>query len=105
MSVSLREKKPSGRQWSPDFCCMTPPIWVSEASVAKESSAFGQDVGGAPPPQGDVLHFGMPPVQKRSTPTFWPHPSGDQLKVSKFERTWAENGGKSVPCQGNVAVV
>ncbi len=41
MSESLREKKPSGRQWSPDFCCMTPPIWASEASVAKESSAFG----------------------------------------------------------------
>jgi hypothetical protein len=39
--VSLWEKKPSGRQWSPHFCCMTPLIWVSEASVAKESSAFG----------------------------------------------------------------
>ncbi len=39
--MSLREKKPSGRQWFPDFCCMTPPIWVLEASVAKESSAFG----------------------------------------------------------------
>jgi hypothetical protein len=21
----LREKKPWGRQWGPDFCCMTPP--------------------------------------------------------------------------------
>ncbi len=39
--MSLREKKTSGRQWSPDFCCKTPPIWVSEASVAKESSVFG----------------------------------------------------------------
>jgi hypothetical protein len=41
MAVSLREKKPSGRQRSPDYCWMTPPVWVSEASVAKESSVFG----------------------------------------------------------------
>jgi hypothetical protein len=50
------------------------------------------------------MHFGMPPVRKRSTPTFRAHPSGDQLKVSKFERTWAENGGKSLPRQENVAI-
>ncbi len=79
---------------------MTPPMWVSEASVAKDNSIqhLGQDVGRVPPPPGDFLHFGMPPVRKRSTPTFWPHPSGDQLKVSKFVHTWAENGGKSLPC-------
>jgi hypothetical protein len=25
-SVNFLEKKASGCQWSPDFCCMTPPI-------------------------------------------------------------------------------
>jgi hypothetical protein len=39
-----------------------------------------------------------------TTPTFWPHPSGDRLKVSKPVHTWAKNCGKSLPCQGNVAV-
>ncbi len=39
MSVNLQKKR--GHQWSPDFCCMTSPIWVSEASVARESSVFG----------------------------------------------------------------
>ncbi len=47
---SICEKKNlRGCQWSPNFCCMTPPIWVSEASVARESSVFGADVGGVPP--------------------------------------------------------
>ncbi len=41
MSVNFLEKKLSGPQWSPDFCCMTSPIRVSEALVARESSACG----------------------------------------------------------------
>ncbi len=35
---------------------------------------------------------------------FWPHPSGDRLKVSKPVHTWVKNGVKSLPCQGNVAI-
>ncbi len=39
----FQEKKPRGRQWSPDFSCIMSPIWVSEASVARESSALGEE--------------------------------------------------------------
>ncbi len=34
------ERKPRGRQWSLDFCCMMLPTSESEASVAKKSSAL-----------------------------------------------------------------
>jgi hypothetical protein len=48
----------------------------------------------------------MPPGWKRSTPLFWPPlPSGDWLKISKLVHSWAKNGGKSLPCQENVANV
>ncbi len=73
--------------------------------MARESSAVGAGpgVGGAPPLPGGVLHLGMPPVQKRSTPTFWPHPSGDQLKSATLVRNWAKNDGRNSSCRENVA--
>ncbi len=39
---SLGKKNPRGSQCSPDFCCMIPPIWESEVSVAKESLAWAE---------------------------------------------------------------
>jgi hypothetical protein len=39
-SRPLLEKKPRGCQWPPDFCCIMPTTWTSEASLAKESSAL-----------------------------------------------------------------
>ncbi len=102
--IKEKKKNPSGRQWSPDFCCMTPPIWVSEASVAKESSALGRGVGRGTAAArrhfafwnascAEVVHFNV----------FVP-PSGDRLEVSKLVHNWAENSCKSLPCRENVAV-
>ena len=34
------EKKPSGRQPFTSRCCRTPPMWVSDASAVKNSSAW-----------------------------------------------------------------
>jgi hypothetical protein len=50
-------EKPSGCQWSSDFWCLTPPIWVLEQRQEK-FQLVGQDVGGVPPRLGGVLHFG-----------------------------------------------
>ncbi len=105
MSVSLQEKNPSGRQRSPDFCCMTPLIQLSEASTVKESSAFGAGCwrGTATARRrlavlnaflAETVHFNI-----------LAPPSGDRLKVSKLVYSCAKNGGKSLPCQENVAVV
>ncbi len=106
LNKRIKEKKKnlSGRQWSPDFCCMTPPIWVSEASVAKESSALGRGVGRGTAAArrrfafwnascAEVVHFKV-----------FVLPSGDRLEVSKLVHNWAENGCKSLPCRENVAV-
>jgi hypothetical protein len=68
---------------------------IGGVSGERKLSIGGQDVGVALPP-GGVLRSGMPPEQKRSTPTFWPLPSGDHSKVSKLERSWAKCGGKSL---------
>jgi hypothetical protein len=52
-----------------------------------------------------ALHFGKPPELKRSAPKFWPLSSGDPSKGAQPVHSWAENGGKSLPCQGIFAVV
>ncbi len=51
----------------------------------------GKGVGGAPPLLGGVWHFGKPPEQKRSTPTFWPPPL--RISVKRF-KTCAQLGRK-----------
>jgi hypothetical protein len=74
---------------------MTPSdMGIGDISGERKLSVGGQDVGVALLP-GGVLHSGMPPEQKRSTPTFWPLPS-DHSKVSKLERSWEKSGGKSL---------
>ncbi len=55
---------------------------------------WGQGVGVARLPPGGVLHIGRPPDRKRSTPMFWPLPSGDQSKVSKLEYSWKKTAVK-----------
>jgi hypothetical protein len=75
------------------FLLHDPTMWQEKAQHLE------QDVGGAPPLPGGVLHSGMPPVPRRYTPTSWlPHPSGDQSKGATLVRNWAENGGKNSPC-------
>jgi hypothetical protein len=101
--VSLWEKKTSGRKWSPDFCCMTPPIWISEASVARESSAFGAG-----------CWRGTAATRRRFA--FWNASCAEMVHsnilVPPFRRSVkgfticairAENRGKSLPCPENVA--
>ncbi len=105
VSVSLQEKNQVVANGRLIFVAWPLRYGYRRRQWLKKVQHLGQDVGGALPPPGDVLHFGMPPVRKQSTPTFRPHPSGDQLKVSKFERTQAENGGRSLICQENVAIV
>ncbi len=83
----MREKNPSGHQWSPDFCCMTPPIWVSEVSVAKDSSAFGAGCW-----RGSAAARRRLAFWKRSTPTFRVPPFRRSVKGFK---TCAQLGKKS----------
>jgi hypothetical protein len=45
-------------------------------------------VGAVPSLRGGILHFGKPPVQRRSTPMLWPLPSEDQSKGEKLVRIW-----------------
>ncbi len=84
----------------PDFCCMTPPTWNSEVSVAKESSALGAGCYFFVVLQQIEVsfHFEKPPLLCRSTPAFLSYPSGDQLKSAKRGRSRGVNGGKNLPC-------
>jgi hypothetical protein len=68
---------------------------MSEASVARESSAFGAGCWSGTATARRRFAFWKAPEQKQFTPTFWPLPPGDQSKVSILEHSWAGSGGKS----------
>jgi hypothetical protein len=52
--------------------------------VAKKSSAFGEGCWRGTAAARRRLAFWNASWEETSTPMFWPHPSGVQLKVSKF---------------------
>jgi hypothetical protein len=97
--VSLQEKKPSGCQWSPDFCCMTPPIWVSEASVAKESSAFGEGCwNGTAATRRRLASWKASWVEAVHSNVLAP-PFRRSVKGFNTLHSWAKNSGRNLPCR------
>ncbi len=93
-----RNLLPRGHQWSPDFYCITPPIWVSEVSVARKSSTLGRGVGAVPQQRGGVLYFRKPLVPCRSTPTFLAPPCRRSVKRGNTCAPFVKKGSKNSPC-------
>jgi hypothetical protein len=94
----LAGKKTKRSPMVTDFCCMTPLIWVLEASVARESSAYGEGCwSGTAAARGRCILERLPclvsPLQR-----FWPPPAGDQLRGATLMRNLAKNGSKNSPC-------
>ncbi len=51
-----------------------------------------------------ALHLEKPLLRQQSTPVFRDCPSGDLLKPSECRHNQEENGSKTLPCLGNIAI-